>query len=235
MLTINDLAELDELTWKSTRQTGNAGAAILRVLKKNNLVNGTPEFDVEFPDYHPGQALPAGKYIIAGYPHGSKAEAELVKCLLKYLPPYFLPRLWESSAFLALDRQVAREELAEARLTRQVTPVRGVNIKVWDERVCSRRYDNAAPLPEGEGRYLLWSHTAYTGDDTLRADLFSSTPPVDHELYYDHYMKTGTSPARTELHFYTPMEDDARFLDLFLFEIDTMRGRFRVSGQPEQA
>ncbi|EBQ8762712.1 hypothetical protein BKM35_22005 [Salmonella enterica] len=114
MLTINDFAEMDEF-WKSTTRCGHVGAEILNILKSGKgIFKGKFEFDVEF-DVVDGKSVIPGKYIVAGFPHGSEEEAMLVREIVKYFPIQKLPELWKCNDFIEIDRDIAIKEIDALR------------------------------------------------------------------------------------------------------------------------
>ncbi|HFD6166024.1 TPA: hypothetical protein ACF5HI_004580 [Salmonella enterica] len=232
MFSINYLASIDSFEWKSTLRAGHIGSTILKIIKKQKLITGTPEFDIEYP----GNNLP-GIFIVKGIPHGSEKEITLVKELLKYLPPYILPRLWENEEFINFDRKLMRQELDAVRGSKHKTGrVRGIDIRVIAERWCDSR-EEIFDGPNGHGSkivqippgiYMIWGHTAYiTSDYRPLEPKFSLTPPPEYEIYYGDYLSDTVTETTENLYFYTLIDED--FYESFFTEIDKLRGRFKIN------
>ncbi|ENG8827680.1 hypothetical protein ABVL22_004285 [Salmonella enterica] len=231
MFSINYLASIDSLEWKSTLQAGNVGSTILNIIKKQKLVTGTPEFDIEFN----GNKLP-GIFIIKGVPHGSEKEITLVKEVLKHLPPHILPRLWENDEFIKFDRELMREELDAVRSSQHKKGrIRGIDINIIAERWQDSR-EESFDGPNGFGSkivqippgiYMIWGHTAYITDERRPLEpMFSLTPPPKHEIFYGDYLSDTVTERTKNLYFYTLIDDV--FYESFFTDIDKLRGRFRL-------
>ncbi|EMK1708455.1 hypothetical protein V8N79_004358 [Salmonella enterica] len=162
MLTINDFAEMDEY-WKSTKYCGSVGAKILNILNsRKTIFRGKYNFDIEF-EYFNGKTIYPGKYIIEGFPHNSEEEALLVREIVKYFPIRVLPKLWECTDFIDIDREIAYREIDELFSKRIGNGViRGFEITLWAKRFIDKievKVPNGSKhVPIDPGIYALWSH-----------------------------------------------------------------------------